>query len=272
MPNTKPAKSSHPQPAANFVAGLASGANFAAGLAPIPTRLVFDWNGTLLDDAAACHRAFAAMRAGAGLAPMDYPTYRARFGFPLIDFYRATGFDVEDDAYPALADQFMRAYAAELPTLRLFDDALPLLRQLRRDGFRLAILSAYRHSRLLEAAAQYGVAEYFERIIGLHNDDAGSKRHLLPGLLEEWGAGGGGPAGSATATAPTAAKIATATIAETLFVGDTLHDLETAASVGMRCALVSRGHQMRERLEGAGAIGVFGSLAELGAALEAARS
>jgi phosphoglycolate phosphatase len=40
---------------------------------------------------------------------------------------------------------------------------------------------------------------------------------------------------------------------ETLFVGDTLHDHETATAMGCHCLLVAHGHQTRERLLGTGA-------------------
>jgi len=41
---------------------------------------------------------------------------------------------------------------------------------------------------------------------------------------------------------------------ETLLVGDTDHDFETAAAIGSDCVLIANGHQSREKLERTGAV------------------
>lgn len=40
---------------------------------------------------------------------------------------------------------------------------------------------------------------------------------------------------------------------EAVFIGDTVHDFETASAVGCRSILVSNGHQNYDRLKSAGA-------------------
>ncbi|MBO4441154.1 HAD family hydrolase, partial [bacterium] len=47
-----------------------------------------------------------------------------------------------------------------------------------------------------------------------------------------------------------------------LFVGDTYHDYETAAEIGCRAALISRGHNTAEKLRISGA-SIFPSLRNL---------
>ena len=39
---------------------------------------------------------------------------------------------------------------------------------------------------------------------------------------------------------------------ESVLIGDTIHDFEVAEAVGMKCILVSHGHQYKDRLKAAG--------------------
>jgi len=48
----------------------------------------------------------------------------------------------------------------------------------------------------------------------------------------------------------------------TLFIGDTEHDLEVANAIGSHCALLSWGHSSTERLENRG-INVFDAMSDL---------
>lgn len=52
-----------------------------------------------------------------------------------------------------------------------------------------------------------------------------------------------------------------------LFIGDTLHDFETASAMGVDCALIASGHQSEKRLQAAGAP-VFNTVFELIEALK----
>jgi len=55
--------------------------------------VVWDWNGTLLNDMEACIRSMNLMLEKRRLPPIDFETYRSVFTFPVIDYYRAVGID-----------------------------------------------------------------------------------------------------------------------------------------------------------------------------------
>ncbi|MBN2352282.1 MAG: hypothetical protein JXD23_06910 [Spirochaetales bacterium] len=55
--------------------------------------VVWDWNGTLLNDMEACIRSMNLMLENRSLPPIDFETYRNVFTFPVIDYYRAVGID-----------------------------------------------------------------------------------------------------------------------------------------------------------------------------------
>ena len=195
----------------------------------VPKHIFWDWNGTLLDDAHVCVASINRLLAPRGLPLIDVPSYRERFVFPVIDYYRGLGFDIEHEDWDALAREF-HAALREVDDSRLRTEAIPVLRAIKERGIPQSILSLCEQSILERKVAECGVAECFARLQGVDNLDGGSKvdvgRHLLASL----------------GLAPT----------DVLMIGDTLHDHEVAEALGCRCLLVSCGHQTRRRLAAAG--------------------
>lgn len=186
--------------------------------------IVWDWNGTLLDDVQAAVYALGAMLEKRGIAPVDEEFYRANFRFPSRDFYRRLGVDLDREDWGRICDDFHSAYAAWGPQ-RLRSGALEALEACRLAGARQVLLSAHREDLLKKEAAKLGVARYFFEIAGTDNLSGASKLDRAKRL--------------ASALAPD----------ELLFLGDTLHDAEVAAAVGARCDLITCGHQNAKRLE-----------------------
>lgn len=190
-----------------------------------PRTIVWDFNGTLLDDVRACLDALNAILRANRLHPLTAEDYRARFRFPVADFYRelgmvpATPFDWE-----ALGESFHMRYLFSRH-LRLQDGAREALLAFRATGIRQGILSALEQGILEMQLRQFGLAPYLDFIRGSRNYDGASKEDAARGLNLQ------GPV---------------------LLVGDTLHDAEVARSQGWDCILCSAGHQNADRLAAAG--------------------
>ena len=59
-----------------------------------PELILWDWNGTLLDDVDLCVDALNRLLAGFGYPQRyDHERYRAIFGFPIEEYYVRAGFD-----------------------------------------------------------------------------------------------------------------------------------------------------------------------------------
>ena len=58
-------------------------------------NLVWDWNGTLLDDITAGVETLNDMLEKRGLQKLSVEEYKDVFGFPVVDFYKKVGFDME---------------------------------------------------------------------------------------------------------------------------------------------------------------------------------
>ena len=200
--------------------------------------VLWDWNGTLLDDAAASLCAVNAMLERRGLPRLDLARYRDCFGFPVRGFYAAAGFRLEAEDWDALAREFHDAYSRQ--EAHLFPDAATCLAAGFRAGLRQSVLSVSEQSRIDAQVAAEGVAGAFERVAGVRDLNGVSKRDAGRALMR------------ALRVPP----------GETLLIGDTLHDAEIADDLGVSCALVARGHQSETRLRRSGHP-VFSSLAEI---------
>jgi phosphoglycolate phosphatase len=203
--------------------------------------VLWDWNGTLLDDVDLCVDALNHL-----LAQYDYPQrydterYRQIFGFPIRDYYSRAGFDFARDHFEALAASYMEFYLPAARTCGLMPGARTVLAELQRAGVRQIILSASDTATLEDQVTQRGIRPYFSELLGLTDIYAKSKVQIGLAYLAQ---GGIDPD-------------------KTVMVGDSVHDSEVAAALGVHCLLYCGGHQPRGILEDTGAP-VFDSLEEI---------
>jgi len=193
-------------------------------------HIIWDWNGTLLDDAAACVAALNVLLQRRGLPPVTPADYQRDFAFPVQAYYRRLGFDFSREDWDALAAEYHAAYAVTSARAPLRRGARAVLRVLRQRDCVLSVLSACEINLLRRMMRERGVLEHFDHVYGRTDLYAHSKLELGHGLL----AGAG--------LAPEV----------TLLVGDTTHDFEVARALGCACLLVPGGHQDLARLRSCG--------------------
>ena len=195
-----------------------------------PELLIWDWNGTILDDAGVCRKIADIMLAERGIPTLpDMDAYRAVFGFPIKAYYEKMGyrFGPEDEPYEHVADEFIVLYDRLYRTAALRPGIVDFLDRRKGEGYRQVLLSATRRDQLLEQVAAFGdVGDRFEQKLGLTDHYAFSKAALAKAFIE----GQGIPR------------------ERTLFIGDTDHDFEVSSAIGCPCVLLEGGHQSRERL------------------------
>ena len=76
-----------------------------------PELILWDWNGTLLDDVDLCVDALNRLLAGFGYPQRyDHERYRAIFGFPIEEYYVRAGFDFTKHSFAELAEKYMEDY------------------------------------------------------------------------------------------------------------------------------------------------------------------
>lgn len=202
--------------------------------------VIWDFNGTLLDDVEHCVDIINVLLQEHGLSPIDRARYHEVFDFPVRRYYERLGFDLDDAAWRRIAARFIEAYDAGVARCRLHDGVVEALEGLSGAGVAHAVLSAARQHSVEDALEVLGVRHHFFDIVGLKHHYAHGKEEL--GV--EWI--------RASALRPD----------ETMLIGDTTHDFEVARAIGVPCVLVAAGHHSRQRLEQCGCP-VIDSLAEL---------
>ena len=189
--------------------------------------ILWDWNGTLLDDTQAALDTLNIMLARRGAKPIEIGFFRDHFAFPCRPFYDMIGMHVEDSEWDALAKEYHDIYA-EQPK-RLNAETMAALERVKRAGAKQSIISALRQDLLDEVTAQMGVAGYMECIYGVDNLDGASKLDRALDLMSR--------------IAPSVGEQP-----DVVIIGDAVHDKEVADALGVRCVLCGQGSHAAWRL------------------------
>ncbi len=192
--------------------------------------IVWDWNGTLFDDAHVCIDVMNGMLERRGLKELTPERYREIFTFPVEDYYKAAGWDFSREPFAELAVEYITEYLRRAADCGLRQGAEEVLEELRERGHIQLIVSASEAAALMEQVRSCGIEGYFEAVLGLGNVFAATK----DGLAREYMRAGG--------IAPE----------EVAFIGDTTHDWQVAGAIGCDCILIEGGHMSSRRLSETG--------------------
>ncbi|ATB26937.1 HAD family hydrolase [Melittangium boletus] len=189
-------------------------------------HVVWDWNGTLLDDVDLAVNGVNHVCARFGLPAVTRDVYRARFQFPISEFYSSLGFDLTRIPFGDIIREYLSVFDARVRHCPLNDGAMELLECLRQNGIASSILSASYQPTLVQTLEAKGLGGYFTHVCGLGDEKATSK--LVEGRLlhEKLGLPG----------------------ERIVYLGDTTHDAEIATALGWNSCILSCGHQDDGRL------------------------
>jgi len=189
-------------------------------------HVIWDWNGTLLNDVDFCCKIINRILVENNLPVLSLKKYRKIFTFPVQNYYQAAGLDFTKTSFEIMGKDFIDEYESKKLSCSLFDNAIDVLSGIQKQGIGQSVLSAYLHDNLVSILEHYKLTKYFDNIIGLDNIYAGSKTHLGLSLVEKL-------------------NIPKDQI---LFIGDTLHDAEVAEAMGVKSILIANGHQEKNKL------------------------
>lgn len=203
--------------------------------------IMWDWNGTILDDVKINFDTVNKLLTSRNKKAMkDVELYREIFGFPVIDFYKRAGFDLENESFSEIAREYVFEYDERFYEAEVFEDIRSLIQELKYKGAMQIILSATQES-FLEKQVRFHDMDYlFTDILGTKDVYAKSKVDIALSWITK----------------------NDIDCADVLFVGDTTHDYTVAQSIGCDCVLIARGHQSYDRLMSTG-VEVLDSAEEL---------
>ncbi|MEY9213150.1 phosphoglycolate phosphatase-like HAD superfamily hydrolase [Thermobifida halotolerans] len=195
-------------------------------------HIVWDWNGTLLDDNHANLAAANHVCELFGRPALELEEWRRIFRRPLVPFYEELlGRPFADGEWERLNTAYNSHYQQFLPSCDLADGARDTLRGWRERGGSQSLLSMAAHEHLVPLVTEHGLVPHFTRVDGRHYDaDVDSKaEHLVHHLAAQ--------------------DVDPATV---VLIGDIDDDAHAARAVGANAILVATGLMSRERLETTG--------------------
>ncbi|MFF8840599.1 HAD family hydrolase [Streptomyces sp. NPDC015130] len=209
-------------------------------------HLVWDWNGTLLDDIGAVIGATNAAFAELGLETITLEQYRELYTVPVPKFYeRLMGRLPTDAEWTVMDGAFHRHYWARAEGCGLTAGAAELLAARQESGLTQSLLSLAPHAELIPLVRRHGIAERFVRMDGrVDASTDGKSGHMVRHLA---------------ALALAADRV--------VVIGDAADDAVAAAHVGAKAVLYTGGSHSRASLERVG-VPVVDSLAEAVAVAE----
>ncbi len=191
-----------------------------------PSHILWDFNGTVLDDLAPCIKSINELLKKYGLPELsDAERYKEVFEFPVQNYYAKIGFDFDKTSFDILAVEWVDLYNKYNEPLKLCPNVVKALKAVRKAGIPQLILTASKTEMVQDQLSRLGIGGYFDGIIGLDNIHARGKSDIAL----EW----------KNKVKPE----------NPVMIGDTEHDAEVADLIGAKCLLVSCGHMSAERLK-----------------------
>jgi phosphoglycolate phosphatase len=188
--------------------------------------LVFDWDGTLMDSAAAIVTSIQESCRDLGLPVPERERAAHVIGLGLKDALAYAVPELPPSDYGRLAERYRHHYLARDPDIELFPGMRDMLAALKEQGHVLAVATGKSRVGLQRVLEATQLRQYFDS--SRCADETHSKPHpaMLQELMQELLIG------------PEA----------TLMIGDTVHDLQMAVSAGVPALAVSYGAHPRESL------------------------
>ncbi len=193
------------------------------------TTLIWDFNGTVMDDVGASVRAVNAMLARRSLPLITQEWYTLHLVMPLEAFYTSVGLDMQKEPLALVSEEFQQE--CKKHPRPVFPEVEQALVDFSKQGIRQLLFSSLYHDTLLAQAKERGIQGYFDGIEGLKDRSLGGKEQAVSAYLSAHGI----------------------TPQETLVIGDLTTDAQMARYIGAPCALIPKGHQHRRVLAQTGA-------------------
>ena len=181
--------------------------------------IIFDWSGVISDDLTQAYEAAMYIFKDFGAKQMTKEEFRDAFFLPYMDFYVKYIPRAIKEKIDSLFTEALKVVTAP----KIYSGVKEVLKTLKEKQVKMFVLSTHPQKEILKEIEEYELGDMFEKIYGSVQD----KRDILTKLIEENNLDKN----------------------EIIFVGDMVHDIEAAKSVGIKIAVVSYGYDSKEKLE-----------------------
>lgn len=192
-------------------------------------NIIWDWNGTILNDTPVAFEATNILLKRYGYPTITLEYYRDNIDTPIVNFYSKI-FNLNKHDMQMLDDEWGILYNQLSDKIKLHADVEEMLSTFANNNLYQIILSAFKTNEITKYARKFSIEHYFEDILGTQNIVMESKTFRGTRYMQEHG------------FAPE----------HTLYIGDTVHDFDTACGLGVDCILFSGGQQSPKLLQQCG--------------------
>ena len=217
-------------------------------------HIIWDWNGTLLDDTEAALKTLNIMIERRGGKPIGMEFYLDTFAFPVRPFYDMIGIGAKsEEEWNEIAREYHETYLSQPKGLNA--GAVAALEAAKAAGCGQSMLSALRQDYLDVQMKEYGIDKYFDFVYGSNNLHGASKvdraRELIARLTAACST-----SDIRHSTFPHPSPIHnssfiihhSSSVPHLVMIGDAVHDKEVADALGVPCVLVAQGSHAAWRL------------------------
>ena len=186
-------------------------------------EILWDWNGTLIDDASLCVDILNQLLTAYGSNSITLNYYRNHFSFPIADFYKRISLPCTGLDFDELSIRFISEYRCRWTDCPLQPNTNNIIKNLSDQGIKQSILSAGNQKDVENFINHFFPDHFFDKIIGTNNIKAEGKVELGSKFFSN----------------------SNLDAHEILMIGDTLHDLEVGNEIGCRTLLYTKGHNSK---------------------------
>ncbi len=182
-------------------------------------NIIFDWSGVILNDIDQAWGAMNYIFKHYNVKEMDTEEFKQKFFLPYMDFYEKY---VPNITREELAPLFKKGIETA-PKLIIYSGIKETLDKLKEKQIKMFVQSTHPQEEILKESKEGNIENYFEEIYGSLNNKKESIKEIL----------------NKNNLNPD----------ETIFVGDMVHDIDTAKSASLKIAVVTYGYDSKEKLE-----------------------
>jgi phosphoglycolate phosphatase len=189
-------------------------------------HIIWDWNGTLIDDAWLFVELMNEELSVRFLPLINVSDYREKFTFPVKKYYESLGFNFQNESFKEVGYNFIQKFKKRKFDAQLFPKSLEILEFARTLMIGQSIVSAQEHRLLNKTVRYYKIDHFFDSICGIEHYYADNKIKIARSVRKNINFDDG----------------------EILMIGDSAHDSEVAHALNIKCILFSGGHYAKNRL------------------------
>jgi len=193
-------------------------------------NIIWDWNGTILDDALIFVDVMNSILSTKNLPHITLEQYQDNFDFPISNYYNYLGIN-DLDSYNDISNIFIKKYKKKIYVSKMMPGVFQLIKMFHKKKINQFILSASHKNILFKQTKYYKINYYMNQVIGLDNYFAKGKKEIGINWLKQ----------------------SNFIKNECLYIGDTVYDYKISLDMGIDSIMISKGHNSRHRLVEVGA-------------------